>query len=172
VTQQIGPAKYWVEPLGPNHERSAFSCGVSELDGYLQRQAAQDQNRNLAAVFILTADGKNVAGFYTLSGHTIFAAELPPELAKKLPRFPLPVTLLGRMAVARSLQGQGWGDYLLVHALKRARRSSLEVASWGVVVDAKAGARDFYLKRGFTQLATQPDRLFLMMKSVEKMFET
>jgi hypothetical protein len=60
------------------------------LDAYLQRQAGQDLKRKLAAVFILTMDGETVAGFYTLSAHSILAADLPPEFVNKLPRFPLP----------------------------------------------------------------------------------
>ena len=171
MAQKIGPAEYSVEPLGSTHDRSAFSCGVPELDAYLQRQAGQDQTRKLASVFILTKDGESIAGFYTLSAHTILAAELPADLARRLPRFPLPVTLLGRMAVAHSLQGQGWGEFLLVHALKRAALGSRQVASWAVVVDAKAGARDFYLYQDFTPLPARPERLFLQIKTIEEMFE-
>jgi GNAT superfamily N-acetyltransferase len=171
VPQKIGSAEYRVEPLGPNHDRATFSCGVSELDAYLQRQASQDLKRNLAAVFILTADGKSVGGFYTLSAHTIQAADLPQDMAKKLPRYPLPVTLLGRMAVAQSLQGQGWGEFLLLHALKRAWIGSSQVASWAVVVDAKAGAREFHLCHDFTPTPARPDRLVMPMRAIETMFE-
>lgn len=127
--------------------------------------------RGLAAVFVLTADSASIAGYYTLSAHSILAAELPLDLAKKLPRFPLPVTLLGRMAVAQPLQGRGWGEFLLLHALHTALRGSRLVASWAVVVDAKAGAREFYLNHDFIPFSTQPHRLFLPMKSIEKMFE-
>lgn len=125
--------------------------------------------RNLAAVFILTSNSKSVAGFYTLSAHSIQAAALPEELAKKLPRFPLPVTLLGRMAVSKSLQGQRLGELLLMHALERAWLGSQQVASWAVVVDAKEGARDFYLKHEFIPFPSQPDRLFLPMRTIEKL---
>ncbi len=127
-------------------------------------------DRNLAAVFILTPDGKSVDGFYTLSAHSIQAAALPEKLAAKLPRFPLPVTLLGRMAVSKSLQGQRIGEFLLMHALERAWLGSQQVASWAVVVDAKEGARDFYLKHEFIPFPSQPDRLFLPMKTIEKLF--
>ena len=162
--------EYRIEPLGTRHDRAAFFCGVPALDIYLQRQARQDMERNLAAVFILTSDGKTVAGFYTLSAHSIQAAELPEKLAKKLPRFPLPVTLLGRMAVSQSLHGQRLGEFLLMHALERAWLASQQVASWAVVVDAKAGARDFYLKHDFAPLPSQPDRLVLPMRTIEKLF--
>ena len=170
MTRENPEIQYKIEPLGTHHERAAFSCGVPALDIYLQRQARQDLERNLAAVFILTSDSKTVAGFYTLSAHSIQAAELPEELAKKLPRFPLPVTLLGRMAVSQSLHGQRLGEFLLMHALERAWLGSQQVASWAVVVDAKAGARDFYLKHDFVPLPSQPDRIILPMRTIEKLF--
>ena len=156
--------------LGPQHDRTAFSCGVTALDSYLQRQARQDAERNLAAAFVLTSDGKTIAGFYTLSAHSILAADLPETHEKRLPRFPLPVTLLGRMGVSQTLHGQRLGEFLLMHALERAWIGSQQVASWAVVVDAKAGAREFYLKHDFTPLPSQPDRLFLPMTRIEKLF--
>lgn len=164
-------AAYKIEPLGPNHDRASFSCGIIDLDRYIQRQAGQDQKRKLAAVFVLTPNGESVAGFYTLSAHSILAADLPLDLAKKLPRFPLPASLLGRMAVTQSLQGQGLGEFLLLHALERALLGSQQVASWAVVVDAKAGAREFYLKHDFIPLHTNSDRLFLPMTTIGRMFE-
>lgn len=172
MAPKIRPAEFRIEPLAAAHDRAAFCCGVPELDAYLQRQAAQDLRRSLAAVFVLTSDGKSIAGFYTLSAHSILAVDLPHDLEKKLPRFPLPVTLLGRMAVAQTLQGQGWGEFLLLHALERALTGSLQVASWAVVVDAKAGALSFYLKHDFIPFEMQPNRLFLPMKTIEKMFQS
>ena len=163
-------ANYRIEALDAHHDRSGFRCGVSDLDAYFEQRAGQDMKRKLAAVFVLTADGKTVSGYYTLSAHSIAAADLPPDLAKRLPRFPLPVTLLGRMAVTQSLQGSGLGEYLLLDALDRALKGSRQVASWAVVVDAKAGARTFYLKHDFIPLPTSPDRLFLPMKTIEALF--
>ncbi len=170
MTSKNPGSEYKVEPLGTDHDRAAFSSGVAALHIYIQRQARQDLERNLAAVFVLTSDGKTIAGFYTLSAHSIQATDLPEELAKRQPRFPLPVTLLGRMAVSQTLQGQRLGEFLLIDALARAWRGSQQVASWAVVVDAKAGARDFYLKHDFAPLPSQPDRLFLPMKTIEKLF--
>ena len=159
-----------IEALEAHHDRADFCCGVTELDTYLQQRAGQDLKRKLAAVFVLTTDSKTIAGFYTLSAHSIAAADLPPELTKSLPRFPLPVTLLGRMAIAEGLQGAGLGEYLLLDALNRALNGSRQVASWALVVDAKAGARSFYLKHDFIPLPASPDRLFLPMKTIEALF--
>ena len=163
-------ANYRIEALDARHDRASFCCGVSELDIYLQQRAGQDLKRKVAAVFVLTPDGETVSGYYTLSAHAIMGADLPPDLTKRLPRFPLPVTLLGRMAVAQALQGSGLGEYLLLDALNRALRASRQVASWAVVVDAKAGARSFYLKHDFVPLPTSPERLFLPMKTIETLF--
>lgn len=170
--KNVWGAPYRIEPLGPNHVRGVFQCGVPELENYLNHQSGQDQRRGLAAVFVLTPDGKTVAGFYTLSAHSILAGDLPLSISKKLPRFPIPVTLLGRMAIEDSLQGQGFGQFLLLDALERAYLGSLQVASWAVVVDAKAGAREFYIKHDFIPFPSQPARLFLPMKTIETMFES
>jgi GNAT superfamily N-acetyltransferase len=124
----------------------------------------------LAAIFVLTSDSKTISGFYTLSAHSILAADLPEARAKKLPQFPLPVTLLGRMGVKQELQGRGLGEFLLMHALERAWIGSQQVASWAVVVDTKAGAREFRRKHDFVPLPSQPDRLFLAMATIEKLF--
>ena len=162
--------KYRIEPFASHHDRTAFSCGVAALDTYIQKQAGQDLERRLAAIFVLTTDGKSIAGFYALSASTIHSEDLPPDQAKRLPRFPLPVTLLGRMAVQQILQRQRLGEFLLTDALKRAWDGSKQVASWAVTVDAKQGARDFYIKHGFIPTASCPDRLFYPMKTIEKLF--
>jgi GNAT superfamily N-acetyltransferase len=163
---------YKIEALSEHHDRAAFSCGVEALDSYLHRQANQDLARKTAAAFVLTATASPaVLGFYTLSSLSLLGVQLPEKLAKKLPsRSPLGVTLLGRMAVSTQLQGTGLGEFLLLNALERAWQASQHIASWAVVVDAKQDVRDFYLRYGFISLPSQPNRLFLPMKTIEKLF--
>jgi predicted GNAT family N-acyltransferase len=161
---------YQIQPLRSNHDRATFSCGVEALDRYIQKQARQDSERKLATIFVLTSDGLTVAGFYSLSAQTIMADELPAALAGKLPRFPLPATLIGRMAVSANLRGQRLGEFLLMDALRRAWLATQQVASWAVTVDAKKGARDFYLRYGFIATIQRPDRLFYPMASIAKLF--
>ncbi len=157
---------YRIEKLTADHDRESFRCGVEPLDRYIQQQAGQDSKRNTAAVFILTPDSLSIAGFYTLSALSISVAALPPALQKKLPRIPIPATLLGRMAVSETRRGQGLGVYLLMDALHTAYITSQSVASWAVIVDAKEGARDFYLKRGFAPFVDDENRLFLPMTTI------
>jgi hypothetical protein len=164
--------KYYFEPLGDRHDRAAFSCGNQALDEYFRGDPIrQDVGRRVTNAFVLTPDGKFVAGFYTLSPISILSVDLPPSLQKKLPRRPIGAALIGRMGRDLSLRGKGAGEMLLMDALHKAWRASKLVSSWAVVVDAKEGARDFYLENEFTPFATQPDRLFLLMKKIDLIFE-
>jgi ribosomal protein S18 acetylase RimI-like enzyme len=164
--------KFAFEPLGQQHDQAAFSCGVEPLDSYLQKQASQDAKKRAAAPFILTADGKTIAGYYTLSQYAIELGDLPDELAKKLPKYPLvSATLLGRLAVSVDFRGQGFGEVLLMDALYRSLKLSEQIASTGVVVDAKDdAARAFYRKYGFIELPKIDKRLFLPMATIDQLF--
>jgi predicted GNAT family N-acyltransferase len=172
VNRKQTETPYRLEPLGEQHKRAAFSCGVEALDRYLQKQAGQDVAKRVAAVFVITLDGETIAGFYTLSAHVVSLADLPPNVAKKLPRYPnVPATLLGRLAVNVDCRGQGIGELLLLDALQRVLLTTREVASAVVVVDAKdERAREFYLRHDFIPFPTQPNRLFYPVKTIEKLF--
>jgi predicted GNAT family N-acyltransferase len=164
--------EYYFEPLGEQHDRAAFSCGVESLDEYFRGDPIrQDVSRRVTNAFVMTHDGKFVAGFYTLSPIAILSVDLPVSLAKKLPKRPIGATLIGRMGRDQSLRGKGVGEMLLMDAIYKAWQASKLVSSWAVVVDSKEGARDFYLKNEFIPFATRPERLFLLMKKIDLMFE-
>ena len=94
-----------VEPLAKAHDRASFSCGSEPLDNYLKRQASQDVAKRVAVCFVLTPDGKTVAGYYTLSQYSVVLVKLPAEMARRLPKYPeVPTTLLGRLAVSDRVQ--------------------------------------------------------------------
>ncbi len=124
----------------------------------------------MAAPFVLLLPDGTVAGYYTLSSTGVHLGELPTEIVRKLPRYPLvPATLLGRLAVDRRQQGKGYGRFLLADALHRAARS--EVASFAVIVDAKdEGARRFYERESFFALPDQPMKLFRPMVDIRRLF--
>lgn len=172
MSKNYDETRYRIESLSVKHDRAAFSCGVEALDRYLQERAGQDVSRRVAAVFVISPDGTTIAGFYTLSAHLVNLADLPENVAKKLPRYPnVPATLLGRLAVSENFRGRGIGELLLLDALQRALGNTREVASAVVVVDAKGErARGFYLRHDFIPLPTQPNRLFYPMKTIEKLF--
>ena len=164
--------KFAFEPLGQQHNRAAFSCGVESLDSYLRKQAGQDARKRAAAPFVLTYDGRTIAGYYTLSQYAIELEDVPEEVAKKLPKYPLaPATLLGRLAVSMDFRGKGLGQALLMDALYRSLALSEQIASTGVIVDAKDElAHAFYLKYGFIDLPKVDKRLFLPVATIERLF--
>lgn len=160
--------------LQKEHERQNFTCGSHALDRYLKSQARQDSDKRVAAVFALVhPPASQVLGYYTLSSSTIHADEVPPEIARKLPRYPkLPVTLLGRLAIDQGLKGQGMGQFLLMDALHRSLQAAVGIAAMAVVVDAKdALAADFYQHFGFIPLNQSISRLFLPMKTIATLFD-
>lgn len=161
-----------VEPLGRQHDRTAFSCGAEALDRYLKQQARQDADKRVAAPFVaVRAPDTRVLGYYTLSASVLTLANLPDELARKLPRYPqLPVTLMGRLAVDRSAKGQGLGEHLLLDALHRSLVHADQIAAMAVVVDAKdESAASFYRHFGFLPLQVQPCRLFVPMRLIAQL---
>jgi ribosomal protein S18 acetylase RimI-like enzyme len=162
-----------IEPLDKKrHDRSAFSCGVPALDTYLQRQAAQDMEKHAAVVYVAIVEPPAIAGYYSLSQFSIDFVQLPDALAKLLPRYPtVPATLLGRLAIASSLHGHGLGETLLFDALHRSMVQSAQIASAGVIVDAKdERAAAFYRRYGFTAILDEDQRLFLHMNTILQMF--
>ena len=161
-----------VEPLGRQHDRTAFHCGAEALDRYLKQQARQDADKRVAAPFVaVRLPDTVVLGYYTLSASVLTLTDLPDELARKLPRYPqLPVTLLGRLAVDQSAKGQGLGEHLLLDALHRSLAHADQIAAMAVVVDAKdESAAAFYRHYGFIPLQTQPSRLFVPMRSIAQL---
>lgn len=162
-----------IEPLDrKRHDRAAFSCGVPALDAYLQRQAAQDMEKHAAVVYVAVIEPPAIAGYYSLSQFSIDLVQLPEDLAKRLPRYPVvPATLLGRLAVSSLLRGQRLGETLLFDALRRSLVQSAHIASTGVIVGAKdEKAAAFYRRYGFTPILDADHRLFLHMKTIEQMF--
>jgi len=162
---------FYIEILQTPHDRSVFSCEIEELDAYFKKQVGQDVRRKVAACFVLIDETTgDVAGFYTLSMKSVLLAGLPKAIQKKLPRYPeVPVVLLRRMGVDVNYKGNGLGEVLLFDALQRAYQTSLDIAAFAVIVDAKHGAEGFYLKYGFLPFPDEKNRLFLPMKTIEKL---
>ncbi len=160
-----------IEPLGSQHDRAAFSCGEPALDNYIRRQASQDARRRVARIFVALGDTPGrIAGYYTLSAASFEKDELPADLAKRLPHYPVPAAVLGRLAIDRAHQGRGLGETLLLDAIRRVVRASATIAVYAIVVDAKNDrARGFYERYGFRTFATLPRRLFLPIQTFQEL---
>jgi ribosomal protein S18 acetylase RimI-like enzyme len=155
-------APFVIVPLSPDHNRLAFCCGVDRIDRYLQVQATQDIRRRIAHCFIATrANSGIVAGYYTFSAASVRLLDLPPETAKRLPRYPVgPAARVGRLAIDRQYHGRGLGAALLYDAITRATR--VDAAIFAILVDATDdAAAAFYRHHGFQPFAKRPRSLYL-----------
>jgi GNAT superfamily N-acetyltransferase len=153
--------KYKIIPFDKNYQKDDFDCGIDELNRYLKKYASQDIKRRIAQIFIIIAhNSEQIIGFYSLSAGSIKAESLPEKIAKKLPKYPVPICLLGRLAVDKNYQGKGMGKLLLADAIKRVIKAREFLAIYALVVDAKnESAKMFYLRYGFQKLIG--NRLFL-----------
>jgi len=154
-----------IQPLTGRHERSVFESGSAQLDAWLRQIAQQHQKRGISKTFVAVADDapSRILGYYALTACEILTEELPEDLAKKLPR-QVPGVRLGRLAVDRSVQGQGLGELLLVDAITRTKLVLEHVGVHGLFVDAKdKPAAGFYRKYGFRPLPSDPLRLVLSL---------
>lgn len=154
----------FVTALDKTHEVKDFHCGTVALDAWLQQTARQHQANSISQTFVLVDDRAPsvILGFYALTLRGLTSSEeLPPEIAKRLPRT-VPGITLARLAVRKSEQGKNYGEELLVDAMIRARNAAKGVGGWGFFVDAKnEQAASFYRKYGFMQLPSNP--LILVM---------
>lgn len=158
----MASARFHFEALGTAHRRAEFSCGEAALDEYIHRYARQQQARgfNRTYVAVPADDASRIAGFYSINAASILANELPDRL--KLPRYPVPILRIGRLAVDSRFQGTGLGRSLLRHGLALALELSERVGIYAVVVDAKHDrAAAFYRNLGFAPFAARPLSMYL-----------
>jgi GNAT superfamily N-acetyltransferase len=162
------PTEWTIEPLSQRHDRADFNCGESKLDDFLKKLARQNQDKSVNKSFVALRGGESkVLGYYTVSAHSLEAARFPPEMVRRLPKYPLPVVHLGRLAVDKSVQGQGLGKMLLFDALKKAVLASDFIGVFAMEVQAKTPkAKEFYERHLFIPIPEDPLHLVLALETV------
>jgi GNAT superfamily N-acetyltransferase len=165
-----------IRALREADERTAFHSGDTDLDRFFHRFAAQNQFRHYVGVTYVAVEGVRILGFATVAPGHVEIEGLPAAARRTLPRYPLPVLRLARLAVDQSAQGQGLGAQLLRFVLQLAMRMAGDFGCAGVVVDAKRGAVEFYAKHGFLALDAvhgqsdarpRPTAMFLAMRVIQ-----
>lgn len=158
-------------PLTREHRTADFDCGVPPLNEYLHQYALANQ-QNRSALTYVALRGTKIAGYYTLANGSVSRDEVPARVAQGLGRYPVPITLLARLAVDVSEKGKGLGRGLLKDAILRAYQASDIVGSRAIVTHAKdEGAKAFYEKFDFTPSPLNEFHLYLLMKDVRGIVE-
>jgi len=146
------------------HDRRSFSCGTAALNTYLQRQAGQHQRDGVATTHVLTDEDApaRVLGYVTLAAAQLELEGLQPTDRKRLPRYPVPAVRVGRLAVAQSEHGKGYGQLLLGHAVNTSQRLREKLGVRVLIVDAlDASVIPFYAAYGFRLTTAQALTLYL-----------
>lgn len=156
-----------IEPLTSKHDRNSFDCGEPSLNTYLKQYARQNDEKGLGRTYVAVEPGQTrIEGYYTISTGAVTFEQVP----EKLPKYPIPVVHLGRLAVDLRSQGKALGELLLIDALKRAAQASEQLGIYAVEVRAlNENARRFYLKYGFTSLLDDEMHLYLPMRTIRKL---
>lgn len=161
-----------LERLGDHHDLSGFECGNDELDGWLQRHALDAQRMDSARTFLLTRAGR-VVGYFTLTMGSVVSKDAPQKLVRGMPRYPVGMVLLARLAVDRRHRGKGHGAVLLAEALRKAVAAGEAAAARLVVVDAiDDNAVRFYERFGFVTAPDHSRRLYRRMKDIRRSLST
>jgi GNAT superfamily N-acetyltransferase len=163
-------AEWQIESLADDHDRAAFACGNATLDVFLRTQAGQYSRKGVGRTFVaVRPPARVVIGFYTLAASSIEFQNFPKALSKRLPKHPVPMILLGRLAVDGTARGKGLGGDLLIDALSRSLRIADELGVFAVHVHAiDEAAAAFYARHGFQPLPDQPQHMLLPLETFRK----
>lgn len=159
-----------LELLSDEHDRKGFRCGRESLDRYLRETARGHLAKGVSVTRVLVlrdaVKPKPVLGYFTLTSTVAQAANWPGVL-KGLPTMPVPLVLLGRLAVAESWQGKGIARLLLAAAREISAASMRGTGGIGLAVDAAdEEVAGFYEKYGFKRVEDHPLRLFLPLAAL------
>ncbi len=166
------PQGFRLEHLRRAHPRRRFRCGEDRVDAWLTSKALQHQEKHLSVTRVLLEPSGGIAGYYTLATGQVDFAELPADLARRLPRCMLPVAVLAWLGVDTAQQGRGLGRLLLAHALRNCWEAGKTFAFVAVILDCLSdAARAFYRHWDFEEVPGHPYRLFLGANRLAAMME-
>lgn len=170
----------FVELNKAKHDRSTFDCGEKDLNIFLQTQALKHMKVGISKTMVLTDtteitnNKSQITAFYTIAPSTIERRSLPTNLAKKLPNYPVPVFLIGQLAINKEYQGKGLGKITLIKALEYLWKVNAQMAAYAIIVDClNNDVEAFYKKYGFNVLGkfNNMTRMYISMKSIDSLFK-
>ena len=143
-------------PLTATHDTSAFTCRHDSLSIWLNKRALANTASGASRTYVVCADDRRVVGYYALAAGSIAGDATPGRLSRNM-RDPLPVIVLGRLAVHSDCLGRGIGSGLLKDAVLRSIRAAELIGVRALLCHAIDGeAKAFYLKHGFIESPLDP----------------
>ena len=182
LNQEDGYETVSLVPLHRTHDVESFSSGRETLDTFLKKHALAAPSQGLSQTWVAISGSGQVVGYYTLSMSTIEVSAATTRVAKGMPRYPIPVVLLARLAVDKSVQGQGLGRLLLLAAMQKAvQLGRVPLAADGgpglpmramLVHAIDEQAAQFYEHFGLSRSPTDQLHLMILLKEIEETLRT
>lgn len=161
-------------PLAASDDVSTFDCGAQSLNNWLHLRAIKNQITGASRTFVsIDSEAGSIAGYYCLSASSLRLEDAPSKVTKNMPD-PVPVILIGRLAVDVGFTGKGLGASLLQHALVKGLEASRIIGARAFIVDAlDDNAEAFYAKFGFALMPPASKRaMYLLVKDAEATVES
>jgi len=158
------------EPLAAHHKLDRFDSGVATLDDWLKRRAAANQMSGASRTYVVR-DAGQVVGYYALASHAVAAVAATGRVRRNMPD-PVPVVVLGRLAIARSHQRQGLGRALFQDAARRVMHAADAIGIRALLVHALSDeAKAFYLRLGLDASPLDPMTLMVTLADLRAALE-
>jgi len=158
------------EPLSNEHQIDRFDSGEPVLDDWLRRRARANQASGGSRTYVV-CDGNVVVGYYALASGAIVQGLVPGRFRRNMPD-PIPVVVLGRLAVDRRYQGRGLGRGLFRDAARRVAQAADAIGIRGIVVHAiSEDARKFYVALGFDPCPSEAMTLVVTLHDIRAALE-
>ncbi|WP_159567279.1 GNAT family N-acetyltransferase [Budvicia diplopodorum] len=154
------------DPLHAGHNLSSFCCGVDSMDNWLKQRAMRNQVTGASRTFVCCDGNSGVLTYYSLASSAVTTITAPGRFRRNMPD-PIPVVVLGRLAVDTSLHGQGIGRALVRDAGLRVIQVAETIGIRGMLVHALSDeAREFYLRVGFEPSPMDPMMLMVTLEDL------
>jgi len=160
-----------ITKLEVTHDPTDFDCDSEELNNFIRLHALAGQRANISQTYVVV-NGVEIVGYHTLVVGDVVYEDAPERLAKGLPRYPIPMLHLARLAVDCRWQGKGLGAVLVVDAMRRTLQVADIAGVRALLVHAQDNtARSFYTHLGFEPFPDEPFALYRLLKDIRAMQE-
>jgi GNAT superfamily N-acetyltransferase len=155
-------------PLDATHDLTVFESKEKSLDDWLKNKATKNERSGSSRTYVV-CDQNKVIGYYCLAAGAISHEEAPKSMQRNMPKNPIPVLVLGRLAIDHRYQNMGLGTALLLDATRRALQASRSFGVVALLVHALSEqTKRFYLSRGFIESPTKPMMLCLILATAKQ----
>jgi GNAT superfamily N-acetyltransferase len=157
------------EPLSAKHEASAFDSGEPALDDWLRKRALANEQSGASRTYVIDA-GNRVVGFYCLAAGSVAKQAATGHIRRNMPE-PIPVMIIGRLAIDRAFQARGLGKALLRDAVLRTLQAAAIAGIRAILLHAiSEDAKRFYVHCGFSESPLDPMTMMISVAEAERIF--